>query len=414
MILRITTIPLWILSLVYAGMQLNRLFTTKISWSWLLNHTIEIGSNQITLMVGFQIWPMVSPIPAPQPPAPPPASTPDSLDLSSTSRAASPPSLNSFGPALACLPSRAETVDTLVLDGDNAYSNHPRPFGPYWAQPIHITWLPYQLPLPFELPCPICTAPLEIGQYCVHQAQRVTVYRQDICLDSVTSSENFVYLSHITGEGNSLRLPDETRTIFDEEPFAILVPNTQDTQRTFARARNAPPATPEQQRQLARNQPPLRGPSAFQQDPDNIISFQVDRDPEADDRLTLPTYSWPPSYHGTSYGTPSPEGMALPEGLPGRLEGPDLGLLEGGDHSSRRSTSRGSRNMERREVSHSPLSPGWISQQWNPTQSRLGSEQGSNPSSPWQTESHWGRSINLKPHSRSLLYRSMRDSLHEP
>ena len=55
MILRITTIPLWILSLVCAGMQLNRLLTTKISWSRLFNHTIEIGPNQITLMVGLQI-----------------------------------------------------------------------------------------------------------------------------------------------------------------------------------------------------------------------------------------------------------------------------------------------------------------------------------------------------------------------
>ena len=55
MILRITMIPLWILSLVYAGMQLNQLFTTEISWSQLLNHTIEIGSNQITLIVGLQI-----------------------------------------------------------------------------------------------------------------------------------------------------------------------------------------------------------------------------------------------------------------------------------------------------------------------------------------------------------------------
>ena len=41
----------------------------------------------------------------------------------------------------------------------------------------------------------------------------------------------------------------------------------------------------------ARNQPPLQGQSEFQQDPDNIIAFQVDRDPEADDRLTLPTYT---------------------------------------------------------------------------------------------------------------------------
>ena len=171
MILRITTIPLWILSLVYAGMQLNWLFTTEISWSRLFNHTIEIGSNQITLMVGLQIQPMVSPIPAPLP-----ASTLESLDLSSTSRAALPPTPNSFTPAPAHLPSRAETVETLVLDGDNAYSDHPRPFGPYRVQPIRITRLPYQLPLPFELPCPICSAPLEIGQYCVHQAQRVTVH----------------------------------------------------------------------------------------------------------------------------------------------------------------------------------------------------------------------------------------------
>ena len=159
-------IPLWILSLVYAGMQLNWLFTTKISWSWLSNHTIKIGSNQITLMVGLQIRPTVSPIPAPQPPAPPPAPTPDSPDSSSASRAASPPSPNSFRQAPARLPSRVETVDTLVLDGDNAYSDHPRPFGPYRAQPIRITRLPYQLPLPFELPCPICSAPLELGQYC--------------------------------------------------------------------------------------------------------------------------------------------------------------------------------------------------------------------------------------------------------
>ena len=200
---------------------------------------------------------MVSPIPAPQPPAPPPAPTPESPDSSSASRAASPPTPNSFTPASACLPSRAETIETLVLDGDNAYSDHPRPFRPYRAQPIHITRLPYQLPLPFKLPCPICSAPLEIGQYCVHQEQRVTVYCQDIRLDSVTNSENFLYLSHITGEENSLGLPDETRTIFDEEPFVILVPNTLETQRTFARARNAPPATPEQQIQLARNQPPL-------------------------------------------------------------------------------------------------------------------------------------------------------------
>ena len=334
-------------------MQLNQLFTTEISWSRLFNHTIEIGSNQITLMVGLQIRPTVSPIPAP-----PPASTLESPDLSSASRAASPPSPNSFTPAPACLPSRAKTVKTLVLDGDNAYSDHPRPFGPYQAQPIRITRLPYQLPLPFELLCPICSAPLEIGQYCVHQEQRVTVYHQDIRLDSVTNSENFLYLSHITGEGNSLGLPDETRTLFDDEPFAILVPNTLEMQRTFARARNAPPATPEQQRQLARNQPPLRGPSAFQQDPDNIIAFQVDRDPEVDDQLTLPTYSRPPSYHGTSYGTPSPKGMALPEGLPGRLEEPDLGLLKRGDNSTRRSTSQGSRNLECGEVLHSPLSPG--------------------------------------------------------
>ena len=224
MILRITTIPLWILSLVYTGMQLNQLFTTEISWSWLFNQTFEIGSNQITLMVGLQIQPMVSSIPAP-----PPAPTLESPDLSFASRAASPPTLNSFAPAQACLPSRAETVDTLVLDGDNTYSDHPRPFGPYRVQPIHITRLPYQLPLPFELPCPICLSPLEIGQYCIHQEQRVTVYRQDIHLDSVASSENFLYLSHITGEGNSLGLPNETRTIFDQEPFAILVPSTQET-----------------------------------------------------------------------------------------------------------------------------------------------------------------------------------------
>ena len=327
-------IPLWILSLVYAGMQLNQLFTTEISWSRLFNHTIEIGSNQITLMVGLQIRPTVSPIPARQPPAPPPvpppASTLDSPDSSSASRAALPPSPNSFRPAPARIPSTNESVDTLILDGDNAYSDHPRSFGPYRAQPICITRLPYQLPLPFELPCPICSAPLEIGQYCVHQAQRVIVHCQDIRLDSVANSENFLYLSHITGEGNSLGLPDKTRTIFDEEPFAILVPNTPETQRTFALARNAPPATPEQQRQLARNQPPLRGPPIIQ-DPDSFTAFQVDRDPEADDRLTLPTYTQPPSYHGTSYGTPSPEGVALSEGLPGRLEGSDLGLLEGGD-----------------------------------------------------------------------------------
>ena len=111
MILRITTIPLWILSFVYVGMQLNRLLTTEISWSRLFNHTIEIGSNQITFMVGLKLRPMVSPIPAPQPPAP----TPDSPDSSSASRAASPPSPNSYIPALAHLPSRAETVDTLVL-----------------------------------------------------------------------------------------------------------------------------------------------------------------------------------------------------------------------------------------------------------------------------------------------------------
>ena len=234
-------IPLWILSLVYAGMQLNRLFTTEISWSWLFNHTIEIGSNQITLMVGLQIQPTVSPIPAP-----PPAPTPESPDLSSTSRAALPPSPNSFEPAPARLPSRAETVDTLVLDGDNTYSDHPRPFGPYQAQPIRITRLPYQLPLPFELPCPICSSPLEIAQYCVHQEQRVTVCHQDIRIKSATSSENFIYLSHITGEGNSLGLSDETRTIFDIEPLAILVPNTQETRRTFALARNTPPATLEQ------------------------------------------------------------------------------------------------------------------------------------------------------------------------
>ena len=382
MILRITTIPLWILSLVYTGMQLNRLFTTEISWSRLFNRSIEIGSNQITLMVGLKIRPTVSPIPAP-----PPIPTPESPDSSSASRAASPLSLNSFTPAPARLPSRAETIDTLVLDGDNAYSDHPRPFGPYRAQPICITQLPYQLPLPFKLPCPICLAPLEIGQYCIHQEQRVTVCHQDIRLDSVTNSENFLYLSHITGEEYSLGLPDETRTLFDDEPFVILVPNTQEMQRTFARARNAPPATPEQQTQLARNQPPLRGPP-IHQDPDSFTAFQVDRDPEADDQLTLPTYTRPPLYNGTSYGTPSPEGVALPEGLPGRLEGPDMGLLEGGDHSSRRSTSRGSRNLERREVSHSTLSPGRILQQWNPTQSHLGSEQGSNPSSPQRTDSH--------------------------
>ena len=217
-------IPLWILSLVYAGMQLNRLFTTKISWSRLFKHTIKIGSNQIILMAGFQIRPTVSPIPAP-----PPASTPESLDSSSASRAASPPTPNSYTPAPAHLPSRAESVKTLVLDSDNAYSDHPRPFRPYQAQPIHITRLPYQLPLPFKLSCPICSAPLEIGQYCVHQEQRVTVHRQDICLDSVASSENFLYLSHITGEGNSLGLPDKTRSIFNEEPFAILVPSTQET-----------------------------------------------------------------------------------------------------------------------------------------------------------------------------------------
>ena len=221
---------------------------------------------------------MVSPIPAP-----PPAPTPESLDLSSTSRAASPPSPNSYTPAPARLLSRAETVDTLVLNGDNAYSDHPRSFRPYQAQPIHITWLPYQLPLPFELLCPICSAPLEIGQYCVHQAQRVTVHRQDIHIESATSSENFLYLSHITGEETSIGLPDETRTLFNEPPLAILVSNTPETQRTFTLARNAPPATSEQQRQLARNQPPLRGLSAFQQDPDNIIFFQVDRDLEADD-----------------------------------------------------------------------------------------------------------------------------------
>ena len=222
-------------------MQLNQLFTTEISWSRLFNQTIEIGSNQITIMAGFQIQPMVSPIPAP-----PPASTLESLDSSSASRAASPPSLNSFTPAPACLPPRAESVKTLVLDSNNAFSNHPRSFGPYQAQPICITWLPYQLPLPFELPCPICSAPLEIGQYCVHQEQRVTVHRQDICLDSVASSENFLYLSHITGEGNSSGLPNKTRSIFDKEPFAILVPSTQEMHQTFTHARTAPPTTPEQ------------------------------------------------------------------------------------------------------------------------------------------------------------------------
>ena len=85
------------------------------------------------------------------------------------------------------------------------------------------------------------------------------------------------------GEETSISLPDETRTLFDEPPLAILVPNTLEMQRTFALARNAPPATPEQQRQISRSQPPLQGPSAFQQDPDSIISFQVNRDPEADD-----------------------------------------------------------------------------------------------------------------------------------
>ena len=236
-------------------------------------------------MAGFQIRPTVSPIPAP-----PPAPTPESLDSSSASRAASPPTPNSFAPAPTRLPPRNESVETLVLDGDNAFSDHPRQFGPYRAQPIRITWLPYQLPLPFELPCPLCSAPLEIGQYCVHQEQSVTVHRQDIRLDSVTSSENFLYLSHITGEGNSLGLPDETRSIFDEEPLAILVPSTQETRRVFNQARTAPPATPEQQRQLARNQPPLRGPP-IHQDPDSFTAFQVDRDPEADDRLTLPSYT---------------------------------------------------------------------------------------------------------------------------
>ena len=136
-------------------------------------------------------------------------------------------------------------------------SNHPRSFGPYRAQPICITWLPYQLPLPFKLPCPICSTPLEIGQYCVHQAQQVTVLCQDIHIKTATSSENFVYLSCITGEGNLLGLPNETRTLFDNKPLAILVSNTQEMQRTFAIAWNAPPATPEQQNQLARNQPLL-------------------------------------------------------------------------------------------------------------------------------------------------------------
>ena len=211
-------------------------------------------------MVGLKIWPTVSPRLAPAPPAPTP---PDSPDSSSTSRAASPPSQTSFEPAPAHLPFRAKTVNTLVLDGDNAYSNHPRPFGPYRAQPIHITWLPYQLPLPFELPCPICHAPLKISQYCIHQAQQVTVLQQDICIESVTSSENFVYLSHITGKGNSLDLPNKTRTLFNNEPLAILVPNTQEMQRTFSIARNTLPATPEQQNQLARNQPPLWGQSEF-------------------------------------------------------------------------------------------------------------------------------------------------------
>ena len=224
-------------------------------------------------------------------PAPPPAPTLDSPDSSSTSRAVLPPSPNSFESALACLPSRAESVETLVLDSDNAYSDHPRPFRPYRAQPIHITRLPYQLPLLFDLPCPICSAPLEIGQYCVHQAQRVTVHCQDIHIKSATSSENFLYLSHITGEDTSISLPNKTRTLFNEPPLAILVPNTLKTQRTFALARNAPPTTPEQQRQIFRPQPPLQGPSAFQQDPDSIISFQVNRDPEADNQLTLPSYS---------------------------------------------------------------------------------------------------------------------------
>ena len=107
-------------------MQLNQLFTTEISWSRLFNHSIEIGSNKITIMAGFQIQPMVSPIPAP-----PPAPTPESPDLSSASRAASPPTLNSFAPVPARLPSRNKSVETLVLDGDNAFSDHPRPFRPY-------------------------------------------------------------------------------------------------------------------------------------------------------------------------------------------------------------------------------------------------------------------------------------------
>ena len=174
MILRITMIPLWILSLVYTGMQLNRLLSTETSWSFLYTPDLELGPNQITLMAGLTIRPMVSPTSVP-PPAPP-----DSPDSSSTSRAVLPPSPTSYEVPPAHLPFRAKTVNTLVLDSDNAYSDHPRPFRPYQAQPIHITWLPYQLPLPFELPCPICSAPLEIGQYCIHQAQRVTVHRQDI------------------------------------------------------------------------------------------------------------------------------------------------------------------------------------------------------------------------------------------
>ena len=268
-------IPLWILSLVYAGMQLNQLLSTEISWSFLYSPDLELGPNQITLMVGLTIQPMVSPTSVP-PPAPP-----DSPDSSSASRAALPPSPTSYKVPPARLPSRAKTVDTLVLDGDNAYSDHPRPFRPYRAQTICIIRLPYQLPLPFKLPCPICSAPLEIGQYCVHQVQRVTVHRQDIRIESATSSKNFIYLSHITGGDTLLGLPDETRTIFDNEPLAILVPNAQEMQRTFAIARNAPPATPEQQTQLSRSQPPLQG-EQFQQDPDTVISFQVNRDPEVD------------------------------------------------------------------------------------------------------------------------------------
>lgn len=97
---------------------------------------------------------------------------------------------------------------------------------------------------------------------------------------------------------------------------------------------------------------------AFQQGPNNIIAFQADRDPEADDRLTLPAYSQPPLYYGTSNGTSSPEGLALSEGLPGRFEEPDLGLLQRGDHPPRRSTEWGTRDLVTSQVSNSPVSPG--------------------------------------------------------